>query len=201
MRRPARRNTNPSEYRQRPLLVPRQRVAHIGRPDSASPQDGQPPKKAEIIELVLRLAGEEKFCTWTLERELGLDKPIALLVHDVEVAIKLATKVDELQLNHNFDYDWQAYEAIQVGLVQLIEKNALDEAKALALKLMCAGSYQIECSDEGLMREEIEGCLRLVISAVAGTSDGRDWALEMHSRDRVGFLCELELKELAGLVL
>jgi hypothetical protein len=155
----------------------------------------------EIIELVLRLAGEEKSCTWALERVLGLDKPIALIVHDVEVAIKLATKVDELQLNHNFDYDWQAYEAIQVGLVQLIEKNALDEAKALALKLMCAGSYQIECSDEGLMREEIEGCLRPVIAAVAGTSDARDWALEMHSRDRVGFPRELELKKLAGLVL
>ncbi len=66
---------------------------------------------------------------------------------------------------------------------------------------MLAGSYQIECSDEGLMREEIEGCLRPVIAAVAGTSDARYWALEMHSRDRVGFLCELELKELAGLVL
>ena len=158
-------------------------------------------KKVEIIELVLRLAGEEHSCTWTLERELGLDKPIALLVHDVEVAIKLATRVDELRLNYNLYFDWRAYEAIQIGLAQLIEKNALDEAKALALKLMRAGSYQIECSDEGLMREEIEGCLRLVIAAVAGASDARDWALEMLSRDRVGCVCELELKELAGLVL
>jgi len=158
-------------------------------------------KKVEIVELVLRLAGEEKSCTWTLERELGLDKPIALLVHDVEVAIKLATRVDELRLNYNFDYDRRAYEAIQVGLAQLIEKNALDEAKALALKLMRAGSYQIECSDEGLMSEEIERCLRVVIAAVAGTSDAGDWAREMRRCDRVGFLCELESKELAGVPL
>jgi len=156
-------------------------------------------KKVEIIELVFWLAGEEHSCRWTLERELGLDKPIDLLVHDVEVAIKLATRVDELRLNYNVDYDWRAYEAIQVGLAQLIEKNAIDDAKVLALKLMRAGSYQIECSDEGLMRETIEDCLRPVIAVVAGTPNASDWALEMLSRDRVGFLCELELKELSGL--
>jgi hypothetical protein len=156
-------------------------------------------KKVDLIELLLRLAEEEKSCSWILERELDVDKPIALLVHDVEAAIKLATKVDELRLNYSFDHDWRAYEAIQFGLAQLIEKNALDEAKTLALKLMRAGSHQIECSDEGSMREEIENCLRLVIAAVAGASDARDWAQEMHSGDRVGFLCESELKELAGL--
>lgn len=156
-------------------------------------------KKVDLIELLLRLAEEEKSCSWILERELGLDKPIALLVHDIEVAMKLATKVDELRHNYNFDYDCCAYEAIHFGLAQLIEKNALVEATALALELMRAGSHQIECSDEGLMREEIEGCLRLVIAAVAGASDASDWALEMHGCDRVGFLCDSELKALAGL--
>ncbi len=128
-----------------------------------------------------------------------LDKPIGLLVHDVEVAIDIATKVDELRLNYNFDYDWRAYEAIRRGLSQLIQKNAIEEAKSLALKLMDKGSYQMECSDEGLMQEEIESCLQPVISAVAESSGGREWALEMLQHDRMGFLCKQELTELAGL--
>jgi len=81
------------------------------------------------------------------------------------------------------------------------EKNARDEGKAVALKLMRAGSYQIQCSGEGLMREGIEGCLRPVIAAVAEASDARDWALEMLSRDRVGVLRALELRERARFVL
>ena len=80
----------------------------------------------------------------------------------------------------------------------MIEKNRIEEAKALALKVMDKGSYQIECSDEGMMQEEIESCLRIVISAVAGSVDGREWALEMLHHDRMGYLCERELTELAG---
>lgn len=155
-------------------------------------------KKGDLVELLLRLASEERFCSWILERELRLDKPIALLVHDVEAAIELATKVDERRLNYNFDYDWRAYEAIQFGLTRLIEKHALDEAQDLALQLMRQGSYQIECSDEGLMGEEIEKCLRPVISAVKGSPGAKTWAIEMLRQDRIGVLCESELREMAG---
>ncbi len=155
-------------------------------------------KKADLIELTLRVAQEEKACEWTLEKQLDLDKPIDLLVHDIEAAIAIATKVDERQLNHNFDYDWRAYEAINRGLSRLIGKHALEEAKELALKLVDKGSYQMECSDEGMMKEEIESCLRVVISGVAGLPGGSEWALEMLYRDRSGFLCEQELRELAG---
>ena len=136
-------------------------------------------KKVDLIELLLRLAEEEKSCSWILERELDLDKPIALLVHDVEAAITLATKVDKRRLNYNFDYDWRAYEAIRFGLAQLIEKTALDEAKALALKLMRAGSHQIECSDEGLMRDEIER----VLAASDCSGCGRARRQQLGSRD------------------
>jgi hypothetical protein len=155
-------------------------------------------KKVELTEFVLRMAQDEMACAWLLEQELNMDKPVALLVHDVEAAIRVATRVDELRVNYNVYYDWRAYEAIQFGLSQLIEKDAIDEAKYLALTLMRAGSYQIECSDEGLMQEAIESCLRLVISALWEHPDARIWALEMLAHDRVGCLCERELREMAG---
>jgi hypothetical protein len=156
-------------------------------------------KKTDLVELTLRISQEEKASQWKLENEIALDKPIDLLVHDVEVAINIATKVDELRLNYNFDYDWRAYEAVRRGLLQLLQKNAIEEAKSLALKLMDKGSYQIECSDEGLMQQEIESCLRPVIAAVAESSGSREWALEMIQNDRMRCVCEQDLTELAGL--
>lgn len=154
-------------------------------------------KKVDLVELTLRVAQQGKASEWMLEKELELDKPIDLLVHDIEAAIDVATKVDEMRLNYNFEYDWRAYEVVRRGLSQLIQKNRIEEAKALALKLIGKGSYQIECTDEGLMQEEIEGCLQLVIPAVAGAPGSREWALEMLHHDRVRFLCERELTGLA----
>jgi hypothetical protein len=156
-------------------------------------------KKADLVELALRISQEEKASQWRLENEIALDKPIDLLVHDVAIAINIATKVDELRLNYNFDYDGRAYEAVRRGLSQLLQKNAIEEAKSLALRLMDKGSYQIECSDEGLMQEEIESCLRPVMAAVAESSGDREWALEMIQNDRMQFVCEQDLTELAGL--
>jgi len=156
-------------------------------------------KKADLVELTLRMARESKATEWLLEREIGLDKPVDVLVHDIEVAIERATQVDEQQLNYNFEYDGDAYEAVQRGLSQLVQKGKLEEAKALALKLVQKGSYQMECSDEGLMQEEIELCLRPVISAVADSADGPEWARNMLRSDRIGVLCYRELTAVAGL--
>lgn len=150
-------------------------------------------KKADLVRYALRIAQQDKGAEWILEQEIGLDKPIALLAHDIQIAVDLATKVDKRRPNCNFHYDWRAYEAIHHGLSQLVQKRAVEEAKLLALTLMEKGSYQIECSDEGLMHGEIEHCLRVVISAVAGSPSGREWALKMRQRDRTGFLCEQEL--------
>lgn len=61
-------------------------------------------KKTQLIEATLRLVQVSKPCEWMLEELIGLDKPIALLVHDIEIAIDTATKVDELRLNYNFEY-------------------------------------------------------------------------------------------------
>ncbi len=166
---------------------------------SCSARPSRKRKKADLVELALRVAQEGKAAEWALEQGLGLEKPVALLVHDIETAIKIATRVDERRLNYNFDYDWRAYQAVHRGLCQLVQRGRIEEAKALALTLIQKGSRQIECSDEGLMHEEIEGCLRVVIAAVAGSPGGAEWALRMLEEDRVGVVCEQELSELAGL--
>ena len=54
---------------------------------------------------------------------------------------------------------------------KLIELGQFEEAKSLALKLMKDGSYQVECSDEGLMTEDIQDCMRPVIQAVQSAND------------------------------
>ena len=103
------------------------------------------------------------------------------------------TRASLPHLQHSFG----RYNAFTGGMEdRQIQKNAIDEARNVALKLMDKGSYQVECSDEGLMHEEVESCLRPVIAA-AKSSGGREWALKMLRRDRMGFLCKQELSELA----
>jgi len=153
-------------------------------------------KKADVVELTLRIAADTKVSEWLLESEVELDKPVDLLVHDTEVAVDIATQVDELRMNYNFAFDYDAYEAVRRGISQLLRKGEIEAAKAIALKLIRKGSAQIECSDEGLMKDEIESCLRMVISAVAKSTGGRDFAWEMLAFDQVGFLCRSELLEL-----
>jgi hypothetical protein len=121
-------------------------------------------------------------------------------VNDVTVAIDIATRVDEKRINYNFAFDGRAYDAVRRGLSQLVRKGAIEEAKALALNLMEKGSYQIECSDEGLMQEEIEDCMRVVILAVAESPGGSEWAQKLLRCDRVGCICRRELTELAGAI-
>lgn len=157
-------------------------------------------KKFDLVEIALRVAQEEKASEWLLEREVALDKPVDLLVNDVGVAIDMATRVDEERINYNFWFDRRAYQAVRRGLSQLIEKSAIEEAKALALKLMRKGSHQIESSDEGLMQEEIENCLLPVISAVAGSPGSSDWARNMLQCDVTGCVCRRELTDVAGAI-
>ena len=135
-----------------------------------------------------------------MEDRLTIEKPVDLLVADVSSAIDRATDFDERMLNHNFDVDWQAYADVQKGLAQLVDLGLLADAKVLALKLMKDGSYQVECSDEGLMTDEISECLKPVIRAVkaAGGDEAVEWARDMQTADRVGFICDTELAELRG---
>ena len=154
--------------------------------------------KAELIEIVVKMAKKHATVARELEDQLRIEKPVDLLVADVSSAIDRATNFDEREINYNFDVDWQAYEETRKGLQKLVDLGCLEDAKLLALKLMKDGSYQVECSDEGLMTDDIEDCLRPVIRAVktSGGADADKWAKEMQKADRVGFICEHELGEL-----
>ena len=150
--------------------------------------------------MILAIAKEHAVVARELEDRLNIEKPVDMLVADISSAIDRATDFDEREINYNFDVDWQAYADVQRGLSLLVERGRLAEAKSLALKLMKDGSYQVECSDEGLMTDEIIQCLRPVIRAVkdAGGDQAVKWAGDMQKADRVGFICDAELAELRG---
>jgi hypothetical protein len=154
--------------------------------------------KAELVALILAIAKEHAVVARELEDRLNIEKPVDLLVADVSGAIERATDFDERMMNHNFAVDWRAYADVRKGLARLVELDRLADAKSLALKLMKKGSYQVECSDEGLMTDEINECLKPVIRAVkaAGGDDAVKWAGEMQKADRVGAICDKELAEL-----
>lgn len=154
--------------------------------------------KAELVAMILAIAKEHAVVARELEDRLTIEKPVDLLVADVSSAIDRATDFDERMMNHNFDADWEAYVEVQKGLALLVEMGRLADAKSLALELMKDGSYQVECSDEGLMTDEISRCLKPVIRAVkaAGGDEAVKWAAAMQAADRVGFICDKELAQL-----
>ena len=87
------------------------------------------------------------------------------LVAATRQAIADATDFDERDINRNFDYDYEAYGEVKRNLGRLIASGQLRLAMQLALELMKQGSYQVEMSDEGLMTEDIEDCLSVVLEA------------------------------------
>ena len=115
-------------------------------------------------------------------------------------AIADATAFDERDINHNFSYDDEAYREVQQNLHRLIELGQLRPAMELSLELMDKGSYQVEMSDEGLMTDDIEACFRAVLEALQKcdlpTAEVIAWCAEMLQSDRVGFLCDQELRAL-----
>jgi hypothetical protein len=133
--------------------------------------------KAELVAIILAIAKEHAIVARECEDRLTIEKPVDLLVADVLSAIDRATDFDERMMNHNFDVDWQAYADVEKGLSLLVELGHLADAKSVALKLMKDGSYQVECSDEGLMTDEISQCLKPVIRAVkaAGGDEAVKW--------------------------
>jgi hypothetical protein len=154
--------------------------------------------KPELIAMILAIAKEHSVVARELEERLNIEKPVDLLVADLSSAIDRATDFDEREINHNFDFDWRAYADVQKGLSLLVKLGRLAEAKSLALKLMKDGSCQVECSDEGLMTDDISQCLRPVIRAVkdVGGVEAAEWAGDMQKADRVGFICDKELADL-----
>jgi len=156
-------------------------------------------KKAELVDFLVEFSTQHLEIQRELETRLSVEKPVSLLVNDIETAIALATDFDERRMNYNFDYDHDSYEAVEKGLKKLIEHGELKEAKRLSIELMKRGSYQVACSDEGLMSYEIEDCLKPVVNAVKheGGEPAKQWAAEMIRADEVGCICDNELRKLA----
>jgi hypothetical protein len=104
------------------------------------------------------------------------------------------------QVNDNFDYDYEAYEAVKRDFGKLIDQGHLRDTMELSQELMTQGSYQVEMSDEGMMTEDIAECLRVVIKALKKSGLPSDevkaWCDAMHKQDRVGFICDSELRTL-----
>lgn len=86
------------------------------------------------------------------------------------------------------------------NLGRLIASGQLRLAMPLALELMKRGSYQVEMSDEGLMAEDIEDGLSVVIEAVAKCDLPADevlaWCSVLLQTDRMGFIARRPLEAL-----
>ena len=157
-------------------------------------------KKAELISIIVEIARADRGIMRRLEMQFGVEAPPKELVATTRQAIVDATDFDERAINYNFDYDYQAYSTAKRNLGRLIQLGHLREAMELSLELMNRGSYQVEMSDEGLMTDDIEECLQVVIKAVKRcnlpTDDVIAWCAAMTNNDRVGFICDTELQAL-----
>lgn len=59
--------------------------------------------KADLIDFLVEFSNEHIKVRRELEIRLSVEKPVPLLVNDIELAIALATAFDERRRNYNFD--------------------------------------------------------------------------------------------------
>ena len=127
-----------------------------------------------------------------------MEVPPKELVAETRQAIDDATEIDEREINYNFDYDYQAYTTVKRNFERLVKLGHLRETMKLSLELMKQGSYQVEMSDEGMMADDIEACLHVIISTLKKgklpDGDVISWCAAMVKTDRVGFICDTELQ-------
>ena len=156
--------------------------------------------KGELIDVLVESARDDRAVLRRLAARFELQTPPKELVAMTRQAIADAAAFDKRDINHNFTYDYEAYREVQQNLHCLIELGQLRPAMELSLELMDKGSYQVEMSDEGLMTDDIEACLDVVLKALRKcdlpAAEVIAWCAEMINRDRVGFLCDQELRAL-----
>jgi uncharacterized Zn finger protein len=122
--------------------------------------------KDDLIDVLVAIARDDRAVLRRLAAHFELQMPLKELLVATRQAIADATAFDERDANHNFNYDYEAYSTVQRNLQLLIETRHLRPAMELSLELMDEGSYQVEASDEGLMTEDIEACLKPVIESL-----------------------------------
>jgi len=156
--------------------------------------------KGELIDTLVEIAQDDRPVLRRLAAHFELQTPLAELMAETRQAIADATAFDERDINRNFSYDGEAYGHVQRNLQRLIELGQLRPAMELSLELMDEGSQQVGMSDEGLMTDDIENCLKPVIEALQKcdlpAADVIAWCTAMLKRDRVGFICEQDLQTL-----
>jgi len=154
--------------------------------------------KAELVDILLELAEADRGILRQLTAQLDVALTPVELVAATHQAIIDATAFDERQMNRNFDYDYAAYAEVKRNLGRLIGARQWRPAMELSLELMKRGSYQVEMSDEGLMIEDIEECLSVVLESL-GKSDLPPhkliaWCSAMLKSDRVRCIATEELQ-------
>ena len=156
--------------------------------------------KDEVLDVLVELAEEDRVILRRLAAQMELEAPPQELAAATRQAIADATDFDERDINRNFSYDYEAYGEVRRNLSRLIDLGGLDLAMELSLELMKQGSYQVEMSDEGLMTQDIEECLRVVLQALKKCDLPPDevvaWCAGMIKSDRVGCICDQDLEAL-----
>lgn len=157
-------------------------------------------KKAELVDVLMELAQGDRGVLRKLTARFDVTTVPDDLIAATHQAIVDATDFDEREINCNFDYDDEAYSTVKRNLDRLIDSGQLRPAMSLALELMKQGSYQVEMSDEGLMTEDIEDCLNVVVKALRTcdlpAAEMIAWCSAMLEKDRVGFLAREPLQSL-----
>jgi hypothetical protein len=157
-------------------------------------------RKDELIDILVELAGEDRAMLRRLAAHVELETPPEELAVATRQAIADATDFDERDINRNFAFDYQAYADVKRNLGRLIDLGELRLAMELSLELMKQGSYQVEMSDEGMMTNDIEECLAVVVQALKKCalppSEVLAWCAAMTKSDRVGFIHDRELADL-----
>src|ERR1700676_4815059 len=157
-------------------------------------------KKAELVDVLLELAQADRGVLRQLTARFDVAPAPDELVAATRQAIADATAFDERDSNRNFDYDYEAYHEVKRNLGRLMAAGQLRPAMQLALELMKQGSYQVEMSDEGMMTDDIEDCLSVVLKALAKCDLPADeviaWCSAMLTTDRVGFIAREPLQSL-----
>ena len=156
--------------------------------------------KAELVDVLLELAQADRAVLRQLTARFDVAAAPDELVAATRQAIADATDFDERDINRNFDYDYEAYHEVKRNLSRLIDSGQLHLAMQLALELMKQGSYQVEMSDEGMMTEDIEECLSVVITTLKKcdlpADDVLTWCSAMLANDRVAFIAREPLQSL-----
>jgi hypothetical protein len=124
-----------------------------------------------------------------------LADPLVELARPVAIAA-----FDERDIHRNFDYASEAYPEVKRNLGRLIDLHELRLAMELSLELMKHGSSPVEMSDEGLMTQDIEECLQVVVQALKKCrlpSEGiLAWCKAMAKADRLKCIYDRELEQL-----